>query len=119
MKKSEGVKHDEGKLPWELLPYDAIQEIVRVLLFGAGKYAPRNWESGMLYGRLFGALQRHLTAWWLREENDPETALNHLAHAGCCILFLLAYTVRDKTKFDNRPGPNGECYTVFTTKKGT
>ena len=99
---SEGKKFDEAKLPWHLLPPDAVEEIVKVLDFGQTKYGERNWEKGMDWNRPFAALMRHMWAWWRREEADPETGLSHLAHAGCCILFLLAYEKRAVGK-DNRP----------------
>jgi hypothetical protein len=98
----EGKKFDDEKLPWHLLPGDAIEEIVKVLDYGQKKYAPRNWEKGMAWNRPFAALMRHMWAWWRREEKDPETGLSHLAHAGCCILFLLSYTLRGVGE-DNRP----------------
>jgi hypothetical protein len=90
----EGVKHDLGKLPWHLLPPDAVEEVVKVLAFGATKYGERNWEQGMAWHRLFAATLRHLWAWWRGEEADPETGLSHLSHAACCVLFLLAYQSR-------------------------
>jgi len=106
---TEGIKFDGGKLPWELFPWDGAKEIVKVLQFGANKYAPRNWEKGIKYSRIFGATIRHMTAWFLGETNDPETGLNHLAHAGCEILFALTYSMRGMNAFDDRPGgdPNG------------
>jgi hypothetical protein len=68
----------------------------------------RNWEKGIKYGRVFGALIRHTTTWFMckvtgQTTTDPETGLSHLAHAGCCILFLLAYETRKMTDFDDRP----------------
>jgi hypothetical protein len=33
---------------------------------------------------------RHMAAYAQHQQNDPETGLSHMAHAGCCILFLLA-----------------------------
>lgn len=98
-----GVKHDGGKAPWHLLPFDAIAGIVEVLAFGAKKYAARNWEAGMDWSRLFGAAMRHLTAWFNGEHKDPETGYSHLWHAGCCILFLIAYELRG-VGHDDRPG---------------
>lgn len=99
---SEGRKDDGGKLPLHLLPIDAIEQITAVLDFGARKYEPRNWEKGMAWSRVFGALMRHMFAWWRGEKADPETGLSHLAHAGCCIFFLLAYEHR-KIGEDDRP----------------
>ena len=89
------MKADQGKLGYHLLPSDAIEEIIKVLDYGANKYSPRNWELGMDWHRPFSALMRHAWAWWRGEDNDPETGLSHLAHAGCCILFLLSYQMRN------------------------
>lgn len=99
---NKGHKDDAGKLPWHLFAWDAAREIVKVLDFGQKKYAARNWERGMDWDRPFAALMRHMTAWWEGERNDPETGLPHLAHAGCCIMFLLAYEIRGIGQ-DTRP----------------
>lgn len=98
----EGKKFDNGKAPWDLLPFDAVEQIVRVLEFGAGKYGAYNWSKGMDHSRLFAAAMRHLTAHWRGENADPETGLSHLAHAGCCLLFLIAYQLRGDGH-DDRP----------------
>lgn len=104
----QGIKNDQGKERWNLMPFDALREIAKVFTKGANKYSDRNWEKGLDYSRPYSALQRHLAAWWEdREENDSEWGLSHLAHAGCCLLMLLAYQIRnrnkDKSKFDDRP----------------
>lgn len=97
-----GRKDDTGKDPWSLLPFDAIRAIVKVLAFGAQKYSERNWEAGMAWHRPFDACLRHLTAWWEGEKADPETGFSHLWHAGCCLLFLIAYEIRGVGN-DDRP----------------
>lgn len=89
-----GTKFDAGKNRLDLLPFDALGEVGRVLTFGANKYDDRNWEKGMSWGRCLGAGLRHVFAWARGERKDPETGLNHLAHAICCFLFLLAYDIR-------------------------
>jgi dATP/dGTP diphosphohydrolase len=96
------LKLDHGKLPWHLLPWDAVEGIVKVLAYGARKYAPRGWEEGMDWSRVDSALTRHLTDWRLRRGVDPDTGFSHLWHAGCCILFLIAYEMRGSGK-DDRP----------------
>jgi len=96
----EGVKKDAGKDPWHLVPWDAVRAIVKVLQFGANKYAPRNWEKGMAWSRPYDALMRHMTAWWEGEHKDAETGFSHLWHAGCCILFLIAFEIRGIGKDD-------------------
>ncbi len=86
-----GVKYDQGKRRWDLLPWRATEEIVKVMEFGAKKYGDHNWQKGMKWSRLFSATCRHLFAWWRGEDKDPETGLSHIAHAACCILFILDY----------------------------
>jgi hypothetical protein len=97
-----GCKDDQDKTRWDLLPPDALEEIAKVLTFGANKYNDRNWEKGMKWHRPFGALMRHMWAWWRGAGPDEETGLSHLAHAGCCLLFLLSYELR-ATGEDDRP----------------
>jgi hypothetical protein len=97
-----GYKADEGKPSFTLLPFDALGCIMKVLTFGAIKYAPRNWEKGMNWTRPWDACIRHLEAWMRREDGDPETGMSHLWHAGCMILFLIAYELRG-VGTDNRP----------------
>ena len=101
-KKTEGVKHDQQKIRWDLVPYDAVNEIAKVLTFGAAKYEARNWEKGMDWSRAFGALQRHLTRWFHGQDKDKETKLTHLANAGCCLFFLLSWELRQVGN-DDRP----------------
>ncbi len=101
----EGIKLDQGKPRMDLLPMDSLVEVARVLSFGANKYAPRNWELGMDWGRLQGALLRHLAAWDQGQNLDPETGLPHLAHMACNALMLLALAQRGVGK-DTRFKPD-------------
>jgi len=97
-----GRKDDEGKLRYDLVDPYALEQLVKVLTFGAKKYGDRNWEKGIKFGRVFGACMRHLWRWWSGKGADKETGLSPLAHAMCCIMFLLRYT-QDKVTFDDRP----------------
>jgi hypothetical protein len=99
----EGTKLDAGKDPWHLMPFDAVGCVVKVLAFGANKYAARNWEKGFAWSRAYSALQRHLTAWWQGQDKDEETGFSHLWHVGCCAMFLIAFELRGIGK-DDRPG---------------
>ncbi len=89
--KQPGMKFDGGKRDFTLLPWPAVEEIVKVLEFGAAKYSRDNWKhvEGAQH-RYTKAAFRHLIAYNNGEINDPESGLPHLAHVGCCILFLLA-----------------------------
>lgn len=79
---------DNPKRLIELVPPILIAEIADVMTFGAKKYAPGNWMRGMSWSTVYGALQRHQTAWYMGEENDPDSGLPHMGHAGCCLAFL-------------------------------
>lgn len=85
-----GRKDDQGKPSWSLLPWAALAEVVAVLDLGAAKYEPDNWKYvPNARQRYTDAALRHLTAWMRGQPRDPETNRSHLAHAACCILFLL------------------------------
>lgn len=92
-KKSEptGVKFDDGKLRWDLLPYPALSEVTSVFTYGAKKYGDRNWEKGIARNRLFAACMRHLVAYLENPEwpVDEESGELHLAHAAANLLMCL------------------------------
>lgn len=100
---TEGVKYDAGKPRMDLLPFDAVTAVAVVLTYGAAKYADRNWEKGMKWGRLLGAALRHLFAWARGEDIDEESKLPHLSHAACCVLMLLSLWLRRNVSFDTDP----------------
>ena len=91
---TDAIKYDQNKLRYDLIPACSLEELVRVYTFGAGKYGDRNWEKGMSWGRIFGAIMRHLWAWWRGENTDPETGITHLAHAAWGCFALIAYVDR-------------------------
>lgn len=92
---TDGVKFDEGKPRFDLLPPDALNEVARVFTMGAAKYADRNWEKGMDWGRVYAATHRHMGAFWGGEQFDAESGLLHTAHATFGTLVLTAYQMRD------------------------
>lgn len=110
-----GFKKDEGKVRLELIPPEAVFALGTILTFGGIKYPRRNWEYGMSWGRVFGALMRHLWCWWGGQgptaksfvfgDTDEETKHSHLWHALCCIVFLVAYEERNIGEDDRWKGP--------------
>lgn len=108
-----GQHNDDGKPRWELLPYDALDQVVGVMTYGDIKYPnpPRNWELGIQYSRIFASLIRHAWKWFMakvtgQSGKDPESGLSHMAHVVCNGLFLLTYEVRGMDAFDDRPTRN-------------
>lgn len=89
-----GRKFDGGKLEYGLLPPLALEEVVKVLTFGAQKYDRDNWQKVPdSKRRYFDALQRHVWAWKRGEQLDPESGIHHLAHAMCCLMFLYEHDI--------------------------
>jgi hypothetical protein len=85
----EGMKFDDDKLRWDLLPLEPIEELVKVITFGAKKYAPNNWrkvDNG--FKRYYAACMRHIVAHMHGELNDAESGISHLAHAICNLVFM-------------------------------
>jgi hypothetical protein len=100
-----GLKYsdDPGKLDWSLLPWDAIEEVLKTLDYGATKYEPRNWEKGNSFNEYYSAAMRHIQAWYAGNDYDEgESELHHLAQASFNILALLAFQMRGIGE-DDRP----------------
>lgn len=92
MNNTNGIKHDNGKLDWTLLPYDQLEPVVRVLEFGAQKYSRDNWKLVPdARFRYIKAAFRHFVAWFREEKKDPESGESHLAHVVCCVLFAMYF----------------------------
>jgi hypothetical protein len=86
---TEGIKHDKGKLRYDLVPPIAFQGDAEVLTFGADIYGERNWENGIDTGRLFAAAMRHLIAWRRGETINEESGLHHLKHARVNLVMIM------------------------------
>lgn len=85
-----GRKDDSNKPRYSLLPMGTINQVVQVLEHGANKYEVGNWQRVPdSRNRYYDAAMRHIDAWWNGEKLDEESKLPHLAHAICCLLFLM------------------------------
>jgi hypothetical protein len=93
-KQTEGTKHDSGKPMMDLLDPLAMEQLAKVLTFGAQKYAAHNWRKGIKQSRLIAALLRHTFAHMSGQNLDEESGLPHIAHAMCCCMFLLGLANR-------------------------
>lgn len=96
-----GVKFDQEKVKMQLLDPTFLEEVAKVFTLGAEKYGENNYKKGLHVSRCLGALDRHLKAFKVLEDNDPETGLSHLAHAACC-LQMIYYNYKNKQEFDDR-----------------
>lgn len=87
----DALKYDQQKPPLSWIPLEALESEAQVLAFGAAKYDRHNWRKGMAWSRLLDAALRHIHQFNAGETLDPESKIHHLAHARCCLGFLLTY----------------------------
>ena len=100
---SPGGRDDSKKARYDLIPPEATRALANVLTMGAKKYADRNWEKGMDWGRVLASLMRHLEAWRdpTQSDIDEESGYSHMDHVLTNAAFLIAYEQR-KVGNDNR-----------------
>jgi hypothetical protein len=97
-------KYDSGKLEWDLLPENALNEVMKVIQYGKSKYGSHNWienSEGVEWTRYSNALERHLKKFKSGIDYDEESNLYELAHVITNALFLLTYQIEELGN-DNR-----------------
>lgn len=96
-KKQEGLKYDDGKLLMSLVEPEYIEDVARVLTFGAEKYRPNSWQTVEYAERRYkDALLRHTMAYLKGESVDPESGLTHLSHMATNVMFLSHFERKEK-----------------------
>jgi len=92
-----------GKPPVSTLPWPPVYEAGLALLHGGQKYGRHNWRAiGVRSSVYFDAAIGHLTAWWEGEDVDPDSGLNHLAHAIAGLMVLRDANLQNMMN-DDRP----------------
>lgn len=94
-------RFNEGKVQWSLVDFKSLEPMVKVLEYGAKKYARENWKKGLPTLEICESLLRHTFAFMSGEDNDPESGLPHIGHMQCNLMFL-AYVVREMKQLDTR-----------------
>lgn len=84
-------RYDDGKIRLDLVPTSLIEEVGKVLTFGAKKYDEHNWKKGMKWSRCIASLKRHIQEFENCKDFDDESSLLHLGHAATNIAFLIEY----------------------------
>lgn len=85
------LRHNHGKLQYDLLDPFAVQELVRVFTKGAEKYERNNWKRGMKWSKMIASAKRHLAAFEAGEDFDPELGTYHLANAAWNLLGVVSF----------------------------
>lgn len=83
-----GIKHDKGKLRYELVKPIMLEQLAKALHGGAEKYGDENYKL-VDNERYIGALFRHLQAHRMGEIEDKDSGLHPMAHVMACAAIIL------------------------------
>lgn len=90
MQYDQKTKHDANKTHRpELLPHEALMEVIEVFTDGAKEYSDHGWRGGIYYSRLYGAALRHIIDFWRGNTIDEKSGSPALAHAIANLMMLL------------------------------
>lgn len=95
-----GLRYNSGKVRFGLIPAHWTRALAQILTVGAQKYAPRNWEKGLVHSEVLDSLYRHLDAFLGGERYDPETKCHHLGHVAWNALALMTFDLKKVGKND-------------------
>lgn len=104
---TKGLRYNSGKLKWSLMDYQAMESMIRVLMYGADKYTvtltdgtvvpgDNNWKLGLPKQVILDCMQRHLAALMNGEANDPESGLPHIGHIMCNAMFYSHFEMKEQ-----------------------
>lgn len=103
--KEKALRYNIGKPKWSLVHYKSLEPLVRVLEFGANKYARDNWKKGLDLQEILDSTQRHLAAMIDGEEFDKESTLPHSGHIMCNMMFFQYFKdrqIKENNEFRER-----------------
>jgi hypothetical protein len=100
---NKGVKHDQEKERYDLIPVLALEAVAKVLTAGSLKYNEDYEQENWRYvpnatRRYLSATQRHIA--WVRkgQKFDSESGVHHYAHAIASLMFILEKELEDNAK---------------------
>lgn len=99
-----GIKHDNRKPRFSLLPWRAVIEVIKVMEWAIDKeargekaYPEGNWkEIENAERRYADAASRHLADIHMGKVFDDESKLLHWAHLSCCALMGCWHALQEK-----------------------
>jgi hypothetical protein len=96
----QALRYNQNKPKWSLIHYGSLEPLVRVMEYGAVKYAPENWKKGLDNKAVLESLMRHLVKLMDGEKYDQESGLQHIGHIMANAMFY--------SYFDNKLNENKE-----------
>lgn len=98
------IRRNSGKLRWSLVDFSSLEEMLKVLEWGAEHYGFDNWKKGLHREEILESIQRHTIKLLNKEEVDTETGISHAAHIMCNTIFYL-YHHRNNSFSKERNNP--------------
>lgn len=98
--------YSQCKLGIDQIPAECQLELGLVYSYGEHKYDRDNWKKGTEWHEFIGSAKRHLLAWELGEERDPESGCHHLAHVAWNAFSLMFFEMYGLGT-DDRPNAHG------------
>lgn len=96
-----------AKVPLHLVPPVAAHHMALAFKDGEAKYGPYNWREHRVSASVYyGAMRRHMDAWWDGEDLSQDSLVHHLGHVMACCAILLDAAAVGKLN-DDRPLPGG------------
>jgi len=97
----------EGKalIRYDLIAQEPLEELAKLLGYGANKYSERNWEAGFRWSVPVNAMQRHLKAFLGGEDIDPDSGAPHVVAIMCNAMFLAEFRHTHPELDDRKGGP--------------
>lgn len=96
----QGLRHNENKLRYDLLPPEFIEALVDHFTKNLEKYPERNWERGMDWLKCFASIMRHCWAWIRGEDFDQENGRHHMIAVAWNAMAIYIYYIRKIGKDD-------------------
>lgn len=96
-KHEQALRYNEGKAQWHLVDFKSLEPLVRVLEYGAKKYAPNNWKKGAPKEQYLDCIMRHLVEVMDGNELDAESKQHHMGHIMANAMFYI-YVHRQEAK---------------------
>jgi len=93
LQKEKALRYNQGKPKWSLVHFKSLEPMVKVLMYGADKYAPDNWKKGLNEKEILDSMQRHLAALIDGQVIDEESKLHHIGHIMCNCMFYSYFNV--------------------------
>lgn len=88
-----GNRFNEGKLRYDLIPQEFLDELAKVFTYGAEKYGVDNWRKGLSWRDCLASAERHQRAFASGKDynTDDNPNLLHVANAAANLAMITAF----------------------------